>query len=69
MKRYLLASVLGVGLVVGSVPLLTTNSVAAQTQQSPVVFNADGTMQLPTGFRKWVFLGAPLTPEGLNHGK
>ena len=69
MQRYLLASVLGVGLVVGSVSLLATNPVAAQTQQSPVVFNADGTMQLPTGFRKWVFVGAPLTPEGLNHGK
>jgi hypothetical protein len=34
-----------------------------------VVFNADGTVQVPTGFRKWVFVGAPLTPEGLNDGK
>jgi len=69
MQRYLLAIVLGVGLVVGNVSLLTTNPVAAQAQQSAVVFNADGTMQLPTGFRKWVFVGAPLTPEGLNDGK
>jgi hypothetical protein len=61
--------VVGVGLVIGSVSVLTTNPVAAQTQQSAVVFNADGTMQLPTGFRKWVFVGAPLTPEGLNDGK
>jgi hypothetical protein len=69
MQRYLLAIVLGVGLVVGSVSLLTTKPVAAQAQQSAVVFSADGTMQLPTGFRKWVFVGAPLTPEGLNDGK
>jgi len=69
MQRYLLASVLGVGLVVGSVSLLTANPAAAQTQQSPVVFNADGTMQVPTGFRKWVFVGAPLPPEGLNNGR
>jgi hypothetical protein len=26
-------------------------------------------VNLPTGFRKWVFVGAPLTPEGLNDGK
>jgi Cytochrome P460 len=69
MERYLLAIVVGVGVVVGGVSLLTTKPVAAQAQQSAVVFNADGTMQLPTGFRKWVFVGAPLTPEGLNDGK
>jgi Cytochrome P460 len=69
MQRYLLAMLVGVGLVVGSVSLLTTNRVAAQAQQSAMVFNADGAMQLPTGFRKWVFVGAPLTPEGLNDGK
>jgi hypothetical protein len=68
MQRYLLATVVGVGLVVGSVSLFTTKPVAAQAQQSAVVFNADGTMQLPTGFRKWVFVGAPLTPNGLNNG-
>jgi hypothetical protein len=26
-------------------------------------------LPLPTGFRKWVFVGAPLTPNGLNNGK
>src|SRR5215471_16946430 len=26
-------------------------------------------MRLPTGFRKWVFVGAPLTPNALNNGK
>ncbi len=69
MQKYLLAIVVGVGLLVGSVSLLITNPVAAQAQQSAVVFNTDGTMQLPTGFRKWVFVGAPLTPNGLNNGK
>ena len=69
MQRSLLAIVVGVGLVIGCVSLLTMKPVAAQAQQSAVVFNADGTMQLPTGFRKWVFVGAPLTPEGLNDGK
>jgi len=32
------------------------------------VFDSDGKLKLPTGFRAWVFLGAPLTPNGLNDG-
>lgn len=32
-------------------------------------FTADGKLMLPTGYRKWVFIGAPLTPNGLNNGK
>jgi len=69
MKKYLLATIAGIGLITASSFLLNTKTVAAQNQQSSVVFNADGTMQLPTGFRKWVFVGAPLTPNGLNDGK
>lgn len=32
-------------------------------------FTADGKLLLPTGYRKWIFIGAPLTPNGLNGGK
>jgi hypothetical protein len=32
-------------------------------------FNKQGELQLPEGFREWVFIGAPLTPNGLNNGK
>ena len=32
-------------------------------------YTADGKLMLPTGYRKWVFIGAPLTPNGLNGGK
>ena len=77
MQKYLLALVVGAGLIGASLYLLVAKPVAAQSQkssaaqsqQSPVRFNADGTMQLPTGFRKWVFVGAPLTPNALNNGK
>jgi hypothetical protein len=68
MQKYL-AIIGGVGLVVASVFLLNTRPVAAQTQQSTAVFDSKGNMELPTGFRKWVFVGAPLTPNGLNNGK
>ena len=43
---------------------------AAEAQQeSAAQFDSDGKLKLPTGFRKWVFVGAPLTPNGLNNGK
>jgi hypothetical protein len=70
MQKYLLTIIGGVGLLGASLFLVIARPVAiAQAQQSSVVFNADGAVQVPTGFRKWVFVGAPLTPEGLNDGK
>jgi len=32
-------------------------------------FNPQGELVLPENFREWVFIGAPLTPHGLNDGK
>src|SRR5437867_2611636 len=69
MTQKYLAIVGGVGLVAASVFLLNMRPVAAQSRQSAVVFEPDGKMKVPTGFRKWVFVGASLTPEGLNDGK
>jgi len=69
MQKYLLLVVVGLGLAASAVYLVVAKPVAAQSEQSSVVFNADGTVQVPTGFRKWVFVGAPLTPNGLNDGK
>ena len=69
MQKYLLLVIVGLGLTASAVYLVVAKPVAAQTEQSSAVFNADGTVQVPTGFRKWVFVGAPLTPNGLNDGK
>jgi len=70
MKKYLLAMIaVVVCLVYASLPLLNTRPVEAQTPQSSAVFDSEGKVEVPTGFRKWVFVGAPLTPEGLNDGK
>ena len=41
----------------------------AQGQTSSAVFLPDGKLKLPTGFRNWVFIGGPLTPNGLNGGQ
>lgn len=33
------------------------------------VFDKQGRLQQPENFREWVFIGSPLTPQGLNDGK
>ena len=71
MTKYLLTIIIvvGVGLLAGTVFFPKTKSVAAESAQSAAVFDSEGKMKLPTGFRAWVFVGAPLTPNGLNDGK
>jgi hypothetical protein len=70
MKKYLLAIIGGVGLVAAISFLLniSTRPIAAQVKPSTAVFDSDGKLKLPTGYRAWVFVGAPLTPNGLNNG-
>jgi hypothetical protein len=69
MKKFKLAIIAGVGLVIASSLLLNSRPITAQSQNSTAVFTSDGKMKLPTGYRAWVFVGAPLTPNGLNNGK
>jgi hypothetical protein len=69
MKKYLLAIVAGVGLIAGGALLSNTKAAAVKTQPTGPVFDTDGKLKLPTGYRRWVFVGAPLTPNGLNNGK
>jgi Cytochrome P460 len=33
------------------------------------VYAKNGDLVLPSGYRKWVFVGGPITPNGLNDGK
>jgi hypothetical protein len=69
MQKYLLGIVAGVGVLAASSFLFNTGPVVvAQTQEYPV-YDSAGRVQTPTGYRAWVFVGAPLTPEGLNDGK
>lgn len=54
-----------------AVVLLASGAAAAESGDSigAAIFNAQGELELPEGFREWVFIGAPLTPHGLNSGK
>jgi hypothetical protein len=66
---------LGTGLVVavliGASAAAFHNGPLAQQAKQPggAQYTADGKMKLPTGYREWVFLGSPLTPNALNGGK
>lgn len=68
-KQYLAVTLTGIAAIGAFVALLCTAPVVAQTERSAAVFTSDGKLKLPTGFRRWVFVGAPLTPNGLNNGK
>src|SRR3954462_4544863 len=34
-----------------------------------VEFTADGKLKQPVGYRKWVYVGTPLTPNDMNDGE
>ena len=74
MQKYL-AVVFGVYLAVAipflldGKPVTAAQAPQAQAQQSSAVFDSAGKLKLPAGYREWVFLGAPLTPNALNDGK
>lgn len=67
MRKYLVLVVMAVGLIAAALLQMNTKLVAAQ--RSSVVFDSQGRMKVPDpAFRRWVFVGAPLTPNGLNNG-
>ncbi len=39
------------------------------SEESAVKFSAKGELQRPTGYRKWTYVGTPLTPNDMNGGK
>ncbi|MEZ5523924.1 MAG: cytochrome P460 family protein [Pseudomonadales bacterium] len=63
-SKFAMAAALGASLASGSV--LADKSGDAI---GAAVFNKKGELTLPEGFREWVFIGAPLTPHGLNNNQ
>ncbi len=40
-----------------------------KAKAAPVEFTAEGNLKQPVGYRKWVYVGTPLTPNDLNGGE
>jgi hypothetical protein len=46
-----------------------TSDATSSAPSASVQYTPDGKLKLPVGFRRWVFIGAPLTPNALNDGQ
>jgi Cytochrome P460 len=60
---------LRVAVPIGAVLTIVAIGLSQSRAQRGPVFKQDGSLVLPTGFREWVFLGGPVTPNALNNGK
>jgi hypothetical protein len=77
MIRPLVSLVLGLATLGGLVAVggtLHSDTANAQAVSAPAArylpeFTAEGELILPKNFNEWVFVGAPITPNGLNNGK
>jgi hypothetical protein len=47
---------------------MTATAGSPQSGGKGPVFTKDGSLVLPAGFRSWVFIGGPITPNKLNNG-
>jgi hypothetical protein len=45
-----------------------SQSVAEHHEGTVAEFDADGNLLRPTGYREWIFVGTPLTPNEMNNG-
>src|SRR5215469_11143506 len=54
---------------IGAVVVIVAIGLSQPRAQKGPVFTQDGSLVLPTGFREWVFIGGPITPNGLNNGQ
>ena len=68
MQKHFVTVFVGLAVVATGLVALHTKPVIADTQSSSAVFDSAGKLKLPTGYRRWVFVGAPLTPNALNNG-
>ena len=67
MRHLIFSAALALGLAVGH-PGLNISAANAQGVNQ-ATFNSDGSVNAPTDYRSWIYVGTPLTPNALNGGK
>ncbi len=61
---------LTIGLLAGmATAMMAYGATAQQSDDWKPKWNDKGELELPTGYREWVYLGSPLTPNALNGGE
>lgn len=69
MKTITVSGILAVAIAAVGYMAITSGATQAQTQEDwGPAWTADGQLVLPKGYREWVYLGSPLTPNALNDG-
>jgi len=70
MIRNFISVILFAGLIGGIVSSTQASPTCkAISHKSCANFNSQGELIRPTGYREWIYVGAPLTPDELNNGK
>ena len=59
---------LGATVLLATIHLVLPGGSAAQSPESAAHFESDGILIRPQGYREWVFVGTPLTPNDMNSG-
>ena len=66
MRNKTIKTVVAIGAVLTGLTLQLTSS-AVQAEEAFTITN--GELQRPTGYREWIYVGTPVTPNELNGGK
>jgi hypothetical protein len=74
LKRTSVTAWVAVVAVIGGLSYVLSRAVPPASAQpkagaAPVEFTADGKLKQPVGYRKWVYVGTPLTPNDMNDGE
>jgi Cytochrome P460 len=69
LKKLTMVTSLAVVLSVAPVAIKVVNAAEMKAEASAAVFDKDGSLKRPTGYREWIFVGTPLTPNDMNDGK
>jgi hypothetical protein len=68
-QKRLIAGLATVLAAAGVFRMLASAAETPAEQKLPIEFTADGKLKQPEGYRKWVYVGTPLTPNELNGGE
>jgi hypothetical protein len=66
--RFLILTLVALAALGGGL-LLTAPLVTESQEQSMAKFNMGGELMQPVGYREWIFVGTPVTPNDMNNGK
>jgi len=68
-RKRMIAGFVTVLAAAGVFKMLASAAEPPAEHKSPVEFTADGKLKQTEGYRKWVYVGTPLTPNDLNGGE